>query len=512
MAIEVTTYNIGQGLFNLVCERFDNGETRCGVVDCGTLMQTRFYFTDDKLVNAVNKIKKDGKPCLSYIVISHQDNDHWSKILDLIGKLYNVDQEAKYKNSEDTIAFVYKMGPSTSISKCWKSEDGRDSYSYFKEELWYEISALSIYMDDKIDVNIKIKSNNLVNNIINMARISFTAVKNKQAEGAIDVIAIEDITNENDIETYNKVSKDRPVDFETSKGIIAELMKKHLGYMAVTSIRKYLDDACEDIHTWFQIKKEITDTESVFDPPEQLRIYLGGIERGHSYCVLGTILSCFGEVQDMDSCILYFGEENFEPERYQIEIDDDLGVLSDQMMTSRAISRNATSIMTLIQNGGKYILLPGDATLHAFSAALGLFKNTLIDLMIAPHHGSYHTNVLLDGDKKEDKNQPVKEFFKITRPQRVFISAKHECFGHPDQRVFEFMKNYTLPAIRHKIGVCCDKKFYEVNTEKAVYSTETYSKSSRVNMLTYAWPEESQNAPLLPVREKLKAPEDKLFL
>ena len=37
MSYEVITYNVGQGLFNLVIEVNDEGVSFCGIFDCGSI-------------------------------------------------------------------------------------------------------------------------------------------------------------------------------------------------------------------------------------------------------------------------------------------------------------------------------------------------------------------------------------------------------------------------------------------------------------------------------------------
>ena len=86
---EVTTYNVGQGLFNLVQIKTDRKPPSnclfCGIFDCGTINNP--YGSKQKILqDAAEKINGAEVEC---IVIPHQDKDHWSYLIELLQKVYN---------------------------------------------------------------------------------------------------------------------------------------------------------------------------------------------------------------------------------------------------------------------------------------------------------------------------------------------------------------------------------------------------------------------------------------
>ena len=106
MSYEVTTYNVGQGLFNLVIEVNDEGVSFCGIFDCGSIYYHPIIDKQAVLDDAACKIRWVGG--LNCIVISHQDLDHWSWLIELLEKLYvfNFDYNIWYMS--DKSRYTYK--------------------------------------------------------------------------------------------------------------------------------------------------------------------------------------------------------------------------------------------------------------------------------------------------------------------------------------------------------------------------------------------------------------------
>ena len=73
MSYEVITYNVGQGLFNLVIEVNDEGVSFCGIFDCGSIYYHPIIDKQAVLDDAACKIRwVGGLNCIVHRLISRQ--------------------------------------------------------------------------------------------------------------------------------------------------------------------------------------------------------------------------------------------------------------------------------------------------------------------------------------------------------------------------------------------------------------------------------------------------------
>ncbi|MCH5252256.1 MAG: hypothetical protein J1F22_04720 [Lachnospiraceae bacterium] len=83
--VEVYTYNVGQGLFNILIDKGKSGLCGgpfCAIFDCGKVQHCGKYDWAAIKKEAINLLVKVKGPDL--IVISHQDTDHWDHLKDLL--------------------------------------------------------------------------------------------------------------------------------------------------------------------------------------------------------------------------------------------------------------------------------------------------------------------------------------------------------------------------------------------------------------------------------------------
>ena len=498
MAVEVTTYNIGQGLFNLVCEE-NGGKRRCGIVDCGTINITKNMFTDETLDNAIATIKKFRGNVIDYVVLSHQDKDHWSRILDLLERFYNIEQGTYYKNSSGTKAFFYtKNNKKTEVMK-WDCKYQTFSYKFLED--YYQTQFMETWTSN---TNLRIDFSLSIDTILDKFRCSI------EAEYDSEIYAISACDPKKD----KKINLDNPK--EELEMIVPKLVKyikdEYHIVTSETAITQYISNCFSKKKLGIDMYRTIANMTETCDA--NIAIYAGGEEAGMSYIMLKSILDVYGILNEGSRYIVLFTKDTPYPTGYSIfinvsEIYKDNDNDKDRV---KPILRNATSFMTLFTQGNLQILFPGDATFHTFRRVLDRKIIKKLNFIVAPHHGSYHSNIVIDADNKVIKDQPVINFFKETTPTKVFISAFHGTFGHPRRSVVNFMEKYaafTSKKEKHKLALCDDMDKNKIlkteETNKEIYTTEIS------NDLIYTAHDIIIKKPSV-LSEKMIVPEDTVFL
>lgn len=460
MKYEVNTYNVGQGLFNLV-RIFDDNNSEClfcGIFDCGSIANPAR--TQNDVIEKAADYLKERCDC---IVISHQDRDHWSYLKEVL-RLSN--EEIKLdtwyiRHGIDEYVRIMQEGI-TSYVETFYTRPFPKGTTFTRSCTTSQYSAsLTRRMYEKNQFKMEIEAG--VDDIT--AKLYITGGKAK------GVVYYEKIwlsgTNEYDDTVAEVNLRDKIRGYIHANPDIFGI--KNMG-----EPEGLLDEICKVLDC--SIPDTIDDYE-VIDSQIPI-IVLGGAYPSHNYKALGKFMSLLGRVR-YEVNALFFNKK-LEPIFGEIAVIHNLSDYSGQSYIGLAIRRNATSTITCFGLGGKNILFPGDATIHTFGNMkewLYDSKVILLDYITAPHHGSYKTNIVLNNEGNRSTSQPVISFFEELRPRTVVVSAWHEKYGHPHCDVVAFMEECAEKLIgKHKIGVCYSLDNYNDYTakdcEKKLYTTE----------------------------------------
>lgn len=490
MAIEVTTYNVGQGLFNLLVETDSVGNHFCGLIDCGTIAAASKESVDGILDDASERINQIGH--LDFIVISHQDKDHWSLLLKLLGKIY----------SDSSVQSKWLLVES---QKLIRLEEKRSTIKleFFKSSDRYECVIDDLAYRSQISVSYSIGGPQFVLDIND----------NLNDENDSEYHFFHMFGYEWDDKYYFEIKLDKykkALCFvkdteEDVKNTVLQCIRENEYAAAITKAMstrfERLWEKRDEVKKYDEYKSQAI-SRTIHDT----QIYLGGRERTSGYVHLQEVLQLFGKVECKDNGVLYISK-NDSFKHYRIGVEEVLLGNENQKISQNAILRNATSLMAVYTSmENEIFFFPGDATIHTFYA-FTIVEFISINYMTAPHHGSYNTNFVIDDEGQIAENQPVKQFIEQHSPDVVVFSAKHDKFGHPNYQVQKFMHGYAKIG-KHKIIQCCD--ITNTKTEIVDYGTITTETTG-----TCHYPDalfKFRNGEEVKTLQKKEIPSDKYFL
>jgi len=293
-------------------------------------------------------------------------------------------------------------------------------------------------------------------------------------------------------------STDALVDFLSD--YIREVFEQETDYRTKALMKRRLG-LTEQIYRGYQDYKRELERQTPYEIVMPVwNVILGGGKGLPRYSFLRTFFALYLEM----GC----GAEAFTPEvpvflnmtdgKYQVDdlsqveinINRTLYNYQGEAYGSDNAVRNATStVVNFIYNGAQSILFPGDATFHVLGdiAARVSDSGAKPGYMIAPHHGSYHTN-FAGNMGAEDAAQPLVDLYSKIEGVTTYISANHRKHAMPRR---EFVKIAIEKGRRgvasHRLGYCDtdskdsynsdpgDRSRVYGNTDAAVYNTEQLS-------------------------------------
>ena len=469
MSYEVTTYNVGQGLFNLVIEVNDEGVSFCGIFDCGSIYYYPMIDKQAVLYDAACKIRCAGG--LDCIVISHQDLDHWSWLINLLENAYSFKFEYNkwYKSKNSRYAYMKRKLGSINIftrDRYWYDWNGETSILNYTSAYGNKDYMLMIHylQPDNIalwNIRIETEGYEALDIAVN------TKIDNGEYSTKVDIGV--------KCASYTKYYPYVNVDD------VINILKQHMNQWAyevclsgMMALR--LDTALEAI--WNNVlninieNTEENDLKDVWIP----HVYIGGAYENDGYRHLYEFLSAFSNVKKLSGSVL---EINFTGDEKVLNLNNVEDIVK---CCNEAIKRNATSLVTYYVLGDNYALFfPGDATFHTFSDLLNvreLYCYRYFGVAIAPHHGSHDTNIIQNVGMD---SQPVGAFFNsVCQVGNMVFSAHHKKFDHPNVFVVEMLSNRVREGEQqdaHNIVVCDLSKNVQIEkTTKCIYTTECTKK------------------------------------
>lgn len=400
-------YNVGHGVCTLLTGKKGNGDPYCGVFDCGTRAKNDLCDVDIVIEDMKQKILDNAQGqeriYIDDVVISHQDKDHWSKILDLFFGLNNIEKEnGSYKDivfgrSDDR---GWMLTGDTNEPELYTIMDGSYIIERFtKNYTYFARVEYGIVEGEEEEEEIEIK------------RFIVTI-----SEGLISRCCVYLVDEET---SYALLL--RPHGENTREEVIMKedppLTVKNL----VSIIRNYykddkiMQDFLSDVEWSFSEEvRECLDNKFENELKEIKipikRVTLGGDRVTPGCGILYRLLSAM-------ALRTKSGESNRIPRGGYVILSEDDSIIKMETLPEYTVFldyrsplnviRNATSVVVQFNiTNQNMLMLPGDVTAHAFPEILKVTRGKIINgslkLLLAPHHGSDHSNFLYDPETKSD--------------------------------------------------------------------------------------------------------------
>lgn len=513
----IHVYNIGQGLCTILRTEPGGDGNYFGIFDCGTLRERN----KDSVINTIARYARQ-RGCIDSIVISHQDIDHWSMLLDIIWKSYQIESnqiifhDKFYLNRERNGMTIYEASETGSI-KCSEIETGNVYNGNFCVEADENevIQGFELYSQF-------LKCRGLGETVF---RLSWNcAASEMNLEVSVDSIMVEDTENPGHYinQSYQRLLA---VDFEREgfasgnwscvrreieRQNIYKEIEGDIGFSRLfeSHFNRFLDYIGKFEFSYQNMYAVLSQpTNFNFQGCHIGKIWLGGdyweIGYRRLYSILTKLVKIglvrnvngFTEDSPADSgaderiCGLMRADQSTicrdDISTSVFTIDDDLEDCVSHMVgnITPAVLHNASSLIvefdTSTEEISRRALYPGDATVHVFGQladALAGPEDFERTFFVAPHHGSLHTNYC--GGNQQPFHQLLDKLTgeKTVRLSGCVISAWGEVFGHPGKRFVYDMREYVkddhpdVPA--HSVCYFEDGTRKEEVEAKGIYCTE----------------------------------------
>lgn len=499
-------YNAGHGVCTLMTGKKDDDTPYCGVFDCGSKAFSPFC-ERAVIINDMKRrilLNAQGYPVqIDEVVISHQDKDHWSMLLDLFLSL-NSDGYIVYNNTFFGGEILAWKLTSTGLYTVLNEEIGRkfikrgygsnSSYTAaVKYANGYMLSAeIFIYADLDDGGWCEIEANY---NISKQMDIIVTYKSGEEDEDP-EITPINFTTPTEyvsiDLLINNVILQFFPFDINI-RGVLHSIGGS-LSLDAVMTLERERDNGEEFITISVPIK----------------RMVMGGGRIGEDYALLKDLFFYMSQVygdsskvdnpaflwEDNGAFIIMDSDTINATERRFLDYDIDISTLKSSVI------RNLTSVVVQFNiKEDDIILLPGDVTEHGFEEISELAAESIPDdslkLMIAPHHGSDKTNIIYDDKGEPDEYQPLCELFEALLGEdgernsgcNLVISGYNAQRLHPGflftkiaEEYFEFDKYDHPYACAYSKNDSDDKDLYE---ESLVLVDESTNAVFTTNVLPF---------------------------
>lgn len=515
----IHVYNIGQGLCTMLRTEPDGENNYLGIFDCGTLRERNKKAVTDTIAAYGQEYG-----CINSIVISHQDSDHRSLLLDIIWKFYGITTNEII--CQDVFYFHKTRDESTIYERL---EDNIIKYSHVREGDGY-YSDFSVAVDSNEGIQWFALSRTVDGNPqIGECRFQLSwsnACSEMSLNIYIEGVSVKEPagSSRNDTEQYDKTFSipweeaffsnqwGSLKSFIGKLGIYERMQEELQGNRHVESRWKRFLDNMDEFKNKFiyrNMHSKLSQTKNYDDQNRSIqKIWLGGDYWEIGYRRLYSVLEKLVKIGLVDNVngftrdsaegsgagrrmcgLMCVNEETIRtdtvaPSAFIIDnnlVDCVSHKVGDNIPT---ILHNATSLIvefdTSSEEKSRRIIYPGDATVHVFEqlanalAGSDVFKSTFF---MAPHHGSLRTNYC--GGERQPLHNLLDKLTadKTKKLDSCVISALGEVFQHPDQRFVRDMRNYVKQnhpsEVPHSVCYYNGNNRIVENENKAIYCTET---------------------------------------
>ena len=466
-------YNVGHGVCTLLTGKRKVGNDvvpYCGIFDCGTMSPNCYCDLNLVLRDMVQKIKEvkksDEVKYIDDLVISHQDEDHWNRIIDVFFALNGIKNGDYFgeKGKE-----IWRL--SEDSNKIWLNcirENEYRKYYYTKEYKYY----CKIQYDDK---------DTLVWIYITISPVFDSSMKREyKAE-----LKFDDDSEKWYCKYEDKYFREEEVD---EKEILTKELDEIIDYMGSHLI-------CETEADQFNILLAIADIKVSFDKKNIDEFDAALVSQNLSTIKFRVKRAVFGGnfiTNGYDRMMKIFSlmQEHYFNKFSEWEKDGAYLVLNKYTVpggikdlkvepthpeyqwvdTSRLyrkyppnIVRNLTSVVTQLNIDNDHILLlPGDVTYHKFSIIsekIESMGDNKLSLFLAPHHGSDNTNFIPDTEVDDPFNSLLEIINKKQTSCNLVISGYNTRRPHPGKRFTQLSENRlstNMSVANHKYAYATD--------------------------------------------------------
>jgi len=525
---DLVIWNVGQGLFTMAPNDAGGDRRNWSVFDCGTLAQNPLHSTDSILSEAADFLSDTDS--IDNIVISHQDDDHWSMLESLLSLYFGVSDGCFFKQN----SFQCKRA-GNAVELIRVLEDGRIS---IKHKFFWENASLGIdYTIYKTEDDTYVVTYLQASYSKGYAYLSQSLEGTKLKGSVSNAPIFEKTLDAVDPVTVSNVLKD-----EQYREAWENYIPPWERYMTLgADIANLCENLAGDLESYEDYVDEVSaGGQEVNGRPAIRQVVWGGRNATAGCQAMRYLLQRMQEVRLITSY-----KEAASGNFYEVTgsgtnltnymnfscYDKNLLDVKKKNITADEIEKNVTSVVTYLMSGNNWrCLLPGDLTVHAFHKLREVLhtyysrESNMSTLLVAPHHGSGNTNFCLlpTGRVQQPLEALLDELF-AGHKGSVVVSALISEFGHPSRRFMDLAVEKSQKGVaEHKI--CCDDggEVLIGNTDSSVYCTEeldTIAEDFDYTDWYYTYPSlpgssenESASRALKDSREMRRTPSKRLFL
>ncbi len=510
-------YNIGQGLCTMLRTELDGEDDYLGIFDCGSLRERN---KEAVIKNIADYAHQCGH--IDSIVISHQDIDHWSMLLDIIWKFYQIEtshiiyQYKFYLNRTRNSIIIYEATEAGTM-ECSKVEVG----DVYNSNFWAEVDEKEVIQRFELfgqflkcpglgECNFWLRWSCDASQMELEIFIDSIMVADKDKPGSYINQSYHQIL-EVDFEWEEFISSNwRRVREEIERQEKYKEIEAEMGYQQLFKFRfnRFLDYIGQFRFSYTNIYTTLLQSTNFNMQGCYIgKIWLGGdcweigykrlysiltklVKIGLVYNVNGfTKDSSQGDGDNIRMCGLMqvdqstICSDDIEISAFTIDANLKDCISNKVGDITPAIAHNASSLIVEFDKSTTEIrrrnIYPGDATVHVFGqladalSGPDVFRGTFF---IAPHHGSLHTNYC--GGEQQPFHKLLDKLTgnKTLKLNTCVISALGEVFNHPNKRFIDDMRDYVrfdhpeVPA--HAVCYFEEGRKRVENEVKGIYCTE----------------------------------------
>lgn len=514
--VELTQYNVGQGLCTTVTGGEEGDLAYCGLFDCGTV-QYNDYNPDIETV-IINDILYIGR--LDDIVISHQDEDHWSFLLNILLAYFGYTEIWKQHQYPQTMFCV---------PDCYCALLSFNVLEKKLTDVTVESNVIDfrkkVYINDIFCVvEYSIDSDNTVYKIngkcqygifcISLCQISEglkyqfgDSFEDPYYESTYEAdiacgIDLEELIEEIDSLCQYMIDDFMDVAIKNKFTLLERLKIKNGMKYIFRHLRETLQDYDSTIEKINQLSVRYKEKYSQIKPIRH--IVFGGAYMPDEMTLLWEVIEKLAAYGMISECSRYESGSLWKfdlsspfiqntPDMCIENYHQDLMDLKDETTEMFHIQRNVTSAVVYMKAlDNVRFLFPGDLTVHAFDMLHTLLSSEVSDpnvqasVMIAPHHGSDVTNFAwVDNHMPQPLWSLMSAYFPANQNVKiVMVSAFAQKFGHPGINFMILACDFcSYGSAAHEIGFATDNKYYfimEQNTNRRLFCTQSSDRGIRL--------------------------------
>lgn len=498
--------NVGQGLCSVVSGIKHDGEPYCGIFDCGTLAYNPKYNKDAVLARIRELSSLSGQKVITDIVISHQDIDHWSLLLDILTEYFGMDARGRLYRKNKFVCEITEGGTKlftiSTIMRVTAYFEGEFEDEKYIQKLYYRLTEReevisfgcegTFYeVNKRWDIKVYFFLNLFNRNAQPYIRSSLICTDNNETE----IAKGEEVISSGILNIYGCRQAAKQALEDAKQNLLYD--EQRFGridylYMCghITSMYNLMDSHTYTFSNIAKVVMSVPENEPV--KPIQ-NIVWGGAEpsaKCRSMQRVMEIMETYGLINRFDDYpnggYVKFQDDQLSFTNKMISEDYDAKMqdIHEETMQNLNIMRNATSVVTCMDFDNQVrFLFPGDITVHRFHLlvdAAGDETDYGLSIMTAPHHGSDVTNFCLQSDSEPQPLQSLLSLFRNDWRRIFLVSALSSKFGHPGTNFIQCALQNASDSEGHDICygeeiVSKRAKKYEcriLEVTKDVYCTE----------------------------------------